>query len=229
MRRGRRVWIREQAQLALKLAGATRPDQIDPIRTAQALEIEIAYGGVVGATERISMIGDRARIRITDAIVLPGRRSFTIGHGIGHKVCRHAIPVERDVEQWIGHACGRRGSIEEREADVFATEHLTPEPWTRPYCTGSRRRSRCSSPDRSYVSCLAGDGGDAICGADASRMRSCLRRTSAREVVQGSRSFPGRIERRSEGAARFPRTAILRSGRYFGHCVPLGRACLASR
>ncbi len=138
MRRGRRVWIREQARLALKLAGATRPDQIDPSRTAQAHDIEIADGGVVGAAERISMVGDRARIRITDAIVLPGRRSFTIAHAIGHKVCGHVIPGGRSVEGWVEFACGRRGSVEEREADVFATEHLTPEPWARPYCTVPR-------------------------------------------------------------------------------------------
>ena len=135
MGRGRRAWIREQAHLALKLAGATGPDQIDPVRTALAFDIEVAYGGVTGAAERISTLGDRARIRITDAIVLPGRRAFTIAHAIGHKVCGHRIPGDRDVEGWIEFACGRRGSIEEREADVFATEHLTPEPWVRPYCT----------------------------------------------------------------------------------------------
>lgn len=134
MRRGRREWIREQAHFALKLAGATRPDQINPVRTAQVYDIEIAYGGVTGAAERISTLGGRGRIRITDAIVLPGRRSFTIAHAIGHKLCEHTVPGERDVAGWIEFACGRRGSIEEREADVFATEHLTPEPWTRPYC-----------------------------------------------------------------------------------------------
>jgi len=31
------------------LAGATRPEQIDPIRTAKAMEIDIAYGGITGA------------------------------------------------------------------------------------------------------------------------------------------------------------------------------------
>jgi hypothetical protein len=132
--RGRRAWIRAEARRALVLAGATRPDEIDPIRTAKALDIDIVYGGITGATERISMAGDRARIRISDAIVLPGRRSFTTAHAIGHKVCGHAIAIENDVEGWMHSACGRRGSIEERESDVFATEHLTPEPWARPYC-----------------------------------------------------------------------------------------------
>ncbi len=107
MARRRRAWIREEAWRALVLAGATRPDQIDPIRTAKAHDIDITYGGISGATERISMIGDRARIRITDAIVLPGRRSFTIAHAIGHKVCGHAIQSGSDIDGWIEtHAVG---------------------------------------------------------------------------------------------------------------------------
>ncbi len=61
-----------------------------------------------------------------------------IVHALGHKVCDHRVPAELDVDGWNEFACGRRGSGEEREADVFATEHLTPEPWTRPYCTVSR-------------------------------------------------------------------------------------------
>ena len=82
------------------------------------------------------MAGDRARIRISDAIVLPGRRSFTTAHAVsGTKSAGHACPSRRRCSNaWIDHACGRRGSIEERESDVFATEHLTPEPWARPYC-----------------------------------------------------------------------------------------------
>ena len=134
MARGRRAWIRKEARRALLLAGAQRPDQIDPIQTAKALEIELAYGGITGAAERISMLAGRGRIRITDAIVQPGRRSFTTAHAIGHFVCGHTIASDGGVDGWIQYACSRRGSVEERESDVFATEHLTPAPWTRPYC-----------------------------------------------------------------------------------------------
>ena len=135
MARGRHAWIRAEARRALLLTGATRPDQIDPVRTAKALEIDVAYGGIDGAVERITMIGDRARIRVSDTIVLRGRENFTISHAIGHKVCGHAIAADGDVTGWIQTACGNRGSKTERESDVFATEHLTPEDWVRPYCT----------------------------------------------------------------------------------------------
>ena len=120
------------------LAGATRPDQIDPLRTAKALEIDVAYGGIDGATERITMIGRRARIRVSDGIVLRGRENFTVSHAIGHKVCGHAIAADGDVAGWIKTACGNRGTKDERESDVFATEHLTPEDWVRPYCSVAR-------------------------------------------------------------------------------------------
>lgn len=131
---GRLAWIREEARRALLLAGATRPDQIDPIRTAKALAMDVAYGGIDGATERITMIGDRARIRVSDAIALPGRENFTIAHAIGHKVCGHAIAVDGSIDVWIRDACSSRGRKDERESDMFATEHLTPEAWVRPYC-----------------------------------------------------------------------------------------------
>jgi len=80
------------------------------------------------------MIGDRTRIRVPDAIVLPGRENVTISHAIGHKLCGHAIAVDGDVAGWIRTACGNRETKDERESDVFATEHLTPEEWVRPYC-----------------------------------------------------------------------------------------------
>ncbi len=198
MGRGRRAWIREQALLALKVAGAVRADQIDPIRTAQAHDIEVAYGGVTGAAERISTLGDRARIRITDAIVLPGRRSFTIAHAIGHKLCGHRIPATTDVEGWIEFACGRRGSLEEREADVFATEHLTPEPWVRSYCTVPsvdlevvRTISRVFPVSPVMAAMRFVELTHHAC-AIVYVERGCVK------WFKASRSFPGRIEPRSE-------------------------------
>jgi hypothetical protein len=84
------------------------------------------------------MIGGRARIRVSDAIVLPGRENFTIAHAIGHRVCGHAIAVDGDIDGWIRTACGSRGKKDERESDVFSTEHLTPEDWVQPYCAHPR-------------------------------------------------------------------------------------------
>lgn len=138
MTRGRYGWIRDAARNALTLSGATGPREIDVLRVAQALDIDVTYGGVVGATERITMIGGRARIRVSDQIVLDGRRYFTIGHAIGHKACGHVLATDGDVKAWIDAACGGRTKGDEREANVFATELLTPEPWVRPYCDAAR-------------------------------------------------------------------------------------------
>lgn len=134
MTRGRYGWIRDEARTALTLSGATGPHDIDVLRIAKALDIEVIYGGVEGATERITMLGGRARIRVSDEIVLIGRRYFTIGHAIGHKACGHVIATDGDVAAWITTACSGRTKTDERESDVFSTELLTPEAWVRPYC-----------------------------------------------------------------------------------------------
>jgi hypothetical protein len=133
--RGRWEWIRAEAARHLALVGAQYPDQIDALRLASALDIEVVFGGIGGATERIMKVDGRTRIRISDAIVQRGRREFTAAHAIGHAVCGHTIPLERDVETWIAYACASRHAREERECDVFATEFLTPTAWVRPYCS----------------------------------------------------------------------------------------------
>ena len=134
MTRGRYGWIRDEARTALTLSGATGPHDIDVLRIAKALDIEVISGGVEGATERITMLGGRARIRVSDQIVLIGRRYFTIGHAIGHKACGHVIATDGDVDAWITTACSGRTKTDERESDVFSTELLTPEAWVRPHC-----------------------------------------------------------------------------------------------
>jgi hypothetical protein len=134
MARSRWAWIREEAERCLLLTGAQRPDQIDALALAKRLDIEVTCGAITGATERITTTGNRVRIRISDAIVQAGRRSFTTAHAIGHAICGHAIPIDGDVEGWIAAACASRGTREERECDVFATEYLTPTSWVAPYC-----------------------------------------------------------------------------------------------
>ncbi|MBV8757178.1 MAG: ImmA/IrrE family metallo-endopeptidase [Deltaproteobacteria bacterium] len=134
MAEGRYGWIRAEARKALTLSGATGPHEIDAIRIAKALDVDIVDGGLVGATERITMIGGRARIRVCDQIVLKGRRCFTIAHAIGHKACGHLIEADGDVNRWIDAACSGRTKQDEREADVFSTEVLAPAAWVRPYC-----------------------------------------------------------------------------------------------
>lgn len=130
--------VRAAARRGLTLSGATGPDQIDPVRVAKALDIDVVEGGIDGATERITMFGGRARIRVSNRIVLPGRRQFTIAHAIGHHVSKHVVAANANVGEWIEAACGGRTKRDEREADVYATEMLSPEDWVRAHCDLTR-------------------------------------------------------------------------------------------
>src|SRR5262249_9191148 len=104
------------------------PAHIDPVETARWLGIKVARGSLTGATARIYRVGQRAaRIRVSEAIVQPGRLRFSIAHELGHYVLGHAVPSQFDG------ACAGNDN-HEREADVFATEHLTPEAMVRAHC-----------------------------------------------------------------------------------------------
>lgn len=130
--------IRAAARQALTLSGATRPEHIDPIRVAKALDIDVVEGGIDGATERITMFAGRARIRVSKHIVLHGRRQFTVAHAIGHHVSKHVVAANADVDAWMQAACSGRTKRDEREADVYATEMLSPADWVREHCDVTR-------------------------------------------------------------------------------------------
>lgn len=114
--------------------GARSPDQIDPIETAKEKGIEVTFGHLTGATARIYRIGAKARIRVSDQIVTEGRRRMSIMHEVGHYVLGHELPKEGDRASWHKASCNHRDKTEERDADVLAVEHLTPEPMVRSYC-----------------------------------------------------------------------------------------------
>lgn len=128
---------RQIARELLVQVGARRPDQIDPIETAKELGIEVTFGELTGATARIYRIGEKARIRVSDQIVTLGRRRRAIMHEVGHFVLGHALPEEGDLMAWFHMSCKRRDKREERDADLVAIEHLTPEPMVKPYCMGT--------------------------------------------------------------------------------------------
>jgi len=114
--------------------GARTPEQIDPIETAKEKEIEVVFGHLSGAAARIYRIGKKARIRVSDKIVTEGRRRRAIMHEVGHYVLGHALPEEDDLLSCFHVSCKRRNPKEERDADIVAIEHLTPEPMVQPYC-----------------------------------------------------------------------------------------------
>jgi len=114
--------------------GARTPEQIDPIESAKENGIEVTFGHLSGATARIYRIGSKARIRVSDQIVTEGRRRRAIMHEVGHYVLGHQLPEEGDLMSWFHASCKRRDKSEERDADIVAIEHLTPEPMVKPYC-----------------------------------------------------------------------------------------------
>lgn len=129
---------RKRAELAaaalLTRVGATRPEHIDPVTSAKVLGLEVAFGQLDGATARLFHSGRKARIRVSDQIVLPGRTAFSIAHEIGHYVLGHTIASEHDQRSWAQATCDHRPPHEEREADLFASAHNMPEPMVRAYC-----------------------------------------------------------------------------------------------
>jgi Zn-dependent peptidase ImmA (M78 family) len=128
---------RDEARKLHVRLGVRKPEHIDPVDAARALGIEVVSGHLIEATARIFRAGSRATIRVSDRIVHPGRRRFSIAHELGHQILGHELPGESEISRFVSRACERRQSPNEdpeREADVFATEFLTPEKMTRPYC-----------------------------------------------------------------------------------------------
>jgi hypothetical protein len=118
----------------LARVGARCPEHIDPIETAKELGIEIVFGHLTGATARIFRVGTKARIRVSDDIVTPGRRRTSIAHELGHFALDHELPTEGDPASWFKTSCQHRCKRDERDADVLAVEHLTPTSMVEPYC-----------------------------------------------------------------------------------------------
>lgn len=106
--------------------GIDEPAKIDPLLIVARLGIVMVYGPLDGPTAHIFRHGDRAIMRVSDAIVHVGRRNFTIGHEVGHYVLDHQIATAREHE-------AARTPYQEREADVFAAELLMPELMVTPY------------------------------------------------------------------------------------------------
>jgi len=132
---GRLSRPRQLARDLLVEVGARTPEQIDPIETAKEKGIEVTFGHLTGASARIYRIGGKARIRVSSDIVTEGRRRTSIMHEVGHFVLGHELPKQGDRASWVKVSCKHRDHEEERDADVLAVEHLTPEPMVRSHCS----------------------------------------------------------------------------------------------
>jgi hypothetical protein len=59
---------------------------------------------------------------------------MSIMHEVAHYVLGHEIPREADAESCFKTSCEHRIKRDERDADLLAVEHLTPEPMVRSHC-----------------------------------------------------------------------------------------------
>jgi hypothetical protein len=91
------------------------------------LGIVVIFGQLDGPTAQIFHHGDRAVMRVSNAIVQLGRLNFTIAHELGHYVLGHGIPDGTEHESAV------RTAQQEREADVFVAELLMPEELVAPH------------------------------------------------------------------------------------------------
>lgn len=125
LRRARQAARRVLVETALERAKPVPVEQI-----AKALGVQIVDGELDGALAALTRVGDRARIRVSTRNVYPGQRRFTIAHELGHYVLGHSSAhVCNDP-----NAAAACDSLQEREADVFASELLMPEQAARRYC-----------------------------------------------------------------------------------------------
>lgn len=118
---------RRLARRMLWDCGIDEASKIDPLVLVGRLGIVVIYGPLDGPSAQIFRHRDHAVMRVSDAIVQPGRRNFTIAHELGHYVLGHGIPNGCD------HESTERTTYQEREADVFAAELLMPEDMVSPH------------------------------------------------------------------------------------------------
>lgn len=206
---------RQIARDLLVRVGARKPEQIDPIETAKELGIQVTFGHLKGASARIFRVGAKARIRVSDEIVKEGRKRTSIAHELGHYALDHELPKEGDEASWLKTTCEHRNKREERDADILAVEHLTPEPMVAPYCA-------CTPVDLHAVSAIER-------AFVASPVMSAMRfvelsphpcavaysERGALKWMKPSRSFPSYVEsgtllaRESVAAGYFDRGALI--------------------
>ncbi len=118
----RRAGAAIQAERLLERFGIDAPEHIKLEALAHLLGVEVVDGPTHGCAAQLTLLGERARIRVRPN-THPGRRRFSIAHELGHFVLRHRtrICTEKDLRDWSDDAGA------ERDANVFAASLLMPE------------------------------------------------------------------------------------------------------
>lgn len=93
---------------------------------------EIIHGGLRGATARLTMLDERAVIRVSDRTESAGRFRFSVAHELGHFLL-HRAQLPEFCQELDFHAWQSSRPIEQ-ESNVFASELLLPTEMVRPIC-----------------------------------------------------------------------------------------------
>lgn len=129
---------RAAARRVLRAAGVTRPEHIDLDAIAHMHGAQIVVGPLDRATARLTRVGDRAVIRVSDRIGHEGARRFSAAHELGHLVLGHGLRASEDGHEWAsghwGRAATGAGRADEREANAFAAELTMPTALARARC-----------------------------------------------------------------------------------------------
>lgn len=120
----RRLVAEARALKLLDRYGLNRPSEIVIEDLAYALGIEVVYRPLTGADAHLVRVGNKGGITINDSITERGRQRFAIAHEIGHWDLHEGrtqvfLCTAEDMRDY-------QSSVEEIEANIFASELLMP-------------------------------------------------------------------------------------------------------
>ena len=120
----RRLVAEARALKLLDRYGLNRPSEIVLEDIAYALGIEVVYRPLTGADAHLVRVGNKGGITINDSIAERGRQRFAIAHEIGHWELHEGrtqvfLCTTEDMRDY-------QSSVEEIEANIFASELLMP-------------------------------------------------------------------------------------------------------
>ena len=109
------------------------PHEIDLESIALDLGIYIKESSIQGSAARLICLGDTAVITVNKDIPELGRKRFGIAHEIGHFVLHRSksqvkVCTEEHFLEWY------KGSVDEKEASIFASELIMPSEIFQRYC-----------------------------------------------------------------------------------------------
>lgn len=121
---------RRAADALLRRWGIRGSEPIPVEELALASGLQVVDGPLGGAIARLTRVGSRGIIRLSDRHDHPGQRRFSLAHELGHFVLQHDTAVDLCEAKDLNDL----GKLREVEANAFAAELLLPERTVRRRC-----------------------------------------------------------------------------------------------